>query len=344
MLRAFTDTLYSTPIINAITLSRELNCLLTKTSVRELFFSNFREKDGEPIINEYQLLLNRMGIETIVAKLPKSKIADAPVPFLIILDKDDIDFSCVTEFDKTSGDLTINQSNIIIKRNLQTDFTEESYVVLLISAVSDADFGEKDLEYRNLEIENEERYRKSIRILDNFLSEQECNEIICYCNERNNFKQSMVYNHADVKGKELKNTNIYSKDRTSSNMELKGYGKVDDLYHKLCKAFGCGRNQLEPISCIKYEKNQQFKYHHDFIQGGDRIFTAVIYLNNDFEGGELRFPEIDLTYKSKTGSCIIFQNIDESQQLIPESMHGSLPITAGVKYAIPVFMHINPVD
>lgn len=344
MLRTFTDTLYSTPIINAITLSRELNLSLTKTNIRELFFKSFQEKDGEPIINEYRLLLKKMGIETVIAKLPKTKIAEAPVPFLIILEKEDIDFSCVTGLDKVSGEVTINQSNLIIKRDLNTDFIEENYVVLLVSAISDVDFGEKDKEYRHLEEVNEERYRKSIRILDTFLSEQECSEIISYCIERNSFKQSMVYNLSDLKGKDMKNTNIYSKDRTSSNMALKGYGKLNELYHKLCLAFSCSRNQLEPINCIRYEKNQQFKYHHDFILGGDRIYTAVIYLNNDFNGGELRFPEIDMTYKSNTGSCIIFRNIDENQNVIPESMHGSLPIVSGVKYAIPVFMHINPVD
>lgn len=344
MLRTFTDTLYSTPIINAITLSRELNSMLTKTSIRELFFNNFHNKDDEPIINEYRLLLKEIGIETIIARIPKTKIADAPVPFLIILEKEDIDFSCVTGIDKISGEVRINQSNIIIKRNLNLDFSEDSYVVILVSAFSDVGFGEIETEYRQLEEVNEQRYRNSIRILDSFLSEEECDEIISYCNERKSFKRSMVYNHADIKGKEMKNANIYSKDRTSSNMELKGYRNIDELYNRLCLAFGCSRNQLEPISCIRYEKNQQFKYHHDFIKGGDRIYTAVIYLNNDFNGGELRFPEINMTYKSNTGSCIVFRNIDENQNVIPESMHGSLPIRSGVKYAIPVFMHINPVD
>lgn len=127
-------------------------------------------------------------------------------------------------------------------------------------------------------------------------------------------------------------------------MDLNGYGKIRELHHRLCEVLNCRMDQLEPLSCIRYVQSQHFKYHHDFIQGGDRIFTLVIYLNDDFEGGELRFPEIHMTYKSKTGSCIIFQNIDQNKELIPESMHGSLPITKGVKYAIPVFMHINPLN
>jgi hypothetical protein len=344
MLRDYNDTLYSTPIINAITLSNELECDQTKAAIRKLFFENFREKEGEPIINEYRALLNQLGIETILAKLPSSNLLDAPVPFLIMLDNNIGDFSCVTSIDKQTGELTINQSNIILKKDANRDFPESHYIVLLVSGVDRTRKDEYFDQYKEMERTKEERYKKSIRVIDDFLGPEECSEIINYCSINGGFKRSMVYNDGDVNGEGRKNKTIYSKDRTSTNMDLSGYGKIEDLRHKLYELLKCSMEQLEPLSCIRYEQSQHFKYHHDFIPGGDRLYTLVIYLNDDFEGGELRFPEIDMTYKSQSGSCIVFQNIDQNKELILESMHGSLPIIKGIKYAIPVFMHINPLD
>ena len=51
------------------------------------------------------------------------------------------------------------------------------------------------------------------------------------------------------------------------------------------------------------------------------------YLNDDFEGGELYFPELNYGFKPKMGSVVLFPgNL--------HYVHGVAPITSGVRYTI----------
>lgn len=77
---------------------------------------------------------------------------------------------------------------------------------------------------------------------------------------------------------------------------------------------------------------------------GPRLYTVLIYLNDDFEGGETDFPEIGVTIKPKKGKAILFQNIDECQDLIPESMHAGCPVTKGTKWIANKWVRILPFE
>jgi hypothetical protein len=63
------------------------------------------------------------------------------------------------------------------------------------------------------------------------------------------------------------------------------------------------------------------------------VFANVIYVNDDFTGGELHFPEIDITYVPKKGALIVFPSSDEY-------LHGVKPVGAGpTRYALPAFVN-----
>lgn len=59
-------------------------------------------------------------------------------------------------------------------------------------------------------------------------------------------------------------------------------------------------------------------------------FSIVAYLNDDYEGGEINFPQHDFTIKPKAGSLIIFPS-DEPYY------HESKEVTSGYKYMAPGF-------
>ena len=59
-------------------------------------------------------------------------------------------------------------------------------------------------------------------------------------------------------------------------------------------------------------------------------WTALIYLNDDYEGGELFFPDLDITLKPSAGSILIFPC---------ENSHMVHHITAGNKYFIFMYIH-----
>jgi hypothetical protein len=61
-------------------------------------------------------------------------------------------------------------------------------------------------------------------------------------------------------------------------------------------------------------------------------WTALIYLNDDYEGGELVFDELNLSIKPKAGSVIFFPCM---------TYHSVCEIKKGNKYYIFLFMHTN---
>lgn len=82
---------------------------------------------------------------------------------------------------------------------------------------------------------------------------------------------------------------------------------------------------------LRYQPGEQFTEHVDALPGAtiyaQRQVSGVLYLNDDYEGGELHFPRQGLTYKPRAGSLILFP----SGFSYP---HASLPVIRGTKYAV----------
>ena len=83
----------------------------------------------------------------------------------------------------------------------------------------------------------------------------------------------------------------------------------------------------ESYNLLKYEKTQEYKAHYDGDTGMGRIISALVYLNNDYEGGELEFPNFEIKIKPEPGMLILF----------PSNFayaHIAHPVTSGTKYAL----------
>jgi predicted 2-oxoglutarate/Fe(II)-dependent dioxygenase YbiX len=82
----------------------------------------------------------------------------------------------------------------------------------------------------------------------------------------------------------------------------------------------------EGYNLLKYSSGQEYKAHYD--GGGShvsRIVSAVCYLNNDYEGGEIEFPFFNVKIKPMPGMLILF----------PSNFaytHIAKPVTNGSKY------------
>lgn len=85
---------------------------------------------------------------------------------------------------------------------------------------------------------------------------------------------------------------------------------------------------------LKYGKNDNFKMHHDHYAetiNYSRLLTVCVYLNDDYEGGELEFPSIKKTFRFKTGDVIVFP----SNWMF---YHGVNPIISGNRYSITIWV------
>lgn len=83
----------------------------------------------------------------------------------------------------------------------------------------------------------------------------------------------------------------------------------------------------EQFRFYKYESSQRFKRHIDGRYKRNELeesrITFMIYLNDDFTGGETTFDDVSI--KPKTGTALCF---------IHEQKHEGTPVIEGTKYVI----------
>jgi prolyl 4-hydroxylase len=119
---------------------------------------------------------------------------------------------------------------------------------------------------------------------------------------------------------------------------------------KVCAIDGYSIEQSEDIQVVKYEPNGYYKEHHDsccdnneicrkFNKDGPRVLTMIIYLNNDFEGGETKFPNIDKKYTPEKYSGLLFYPMNKNgDKCHDNSLHAGMPVTSGQKYIANVWI------
>jgi hypothetical protein len=107
---------------------------------------------------------------------------------------------------------------------------------------------------------------------------------------------------------------------------------VDDYAHY----WGINVVYYEAFNFVKYEgEGTHFNIHADHGPAYNCTVSAVIYINDDYEGGEIKFPRLDnFVHTPKVGDIAIFPS-----NYIYE--HASLPMKSGTKYCVVIMMDIN---
>ena len=101
-------------------------------------------------------------------------------------------------------------------------------------------------------------------------------------------------------------------------------------FKKICPTFNDFLiNSSNNIRILKYEKGSSIKDHTD-VANTIRA-SCTLNLNEDYEGGEFRFFDGQIKETFKTGDAMIFP-------AEPIWIHGTEPITKGVRYAINCFL------
>ena len=103
----------------------------------------------------------------------------------------------------------------------------------------------------------------------------------------------------------------------------------------IAAATGTEKAWGEPLNILRYAPGQQYKPHHDGT-GSDNVsvrnLTALIWLNDEFEGGETDFPKIDVRVRGEVGDMLVFRNVRDDGSFDERMIHAGLPVTSGVKW------------
>ncbi len=103
---------------------------------------------------------------------------------------------------------------------------------------------------------------------------------------------------------------------------------------------------FELTKVLHYKPGEYFSPHHDFIDPatpglaaevaarGQRLVTFLIYLNDEYAGGETDFPSLGLRHRGAAGDALYFANVDERGQPEQKSLHAGLAPAAGEKWLV----------
>ena len=107
---------------------------------------------------------------------------------------------------------------------------------------------------------------------------------------------------------------------------------VPDIYKKLMSYFENAHSHT-PITNIRRLQNNEFMSSHaDGGEPGSKqkiIFGLAMYLNDEFSGGELNYPDLDIKIKPKKYSLVVHN---------AQIQHAVLPVTHGTRYSITAFI------
>ncbi|HEY7809258.1 MAG TPA: 2OG-Fe(II) oxygenase [Allosphingosinicella sp.] len=108
---------------------------------------------------------------------------------------------------------------------------------------------------------------------------------------------------------------------------------VHALNRRISAAAGTAPEQGEPLQILRYLVGGEYKPHFDSIPGfgNQRAFTMLVWLNEDYQGGETWFNTPQLALKGQPGDAILFHNLGADGRRDPLSAHAGLPVTAGEK-------------
>ncbi len=91
---------------------------------------------------------------------------------------------------------------------------------------------------------------------------------------------------------------------------------------------------MEAINYVRYGSGQHFAVHTDHGFSYTCTVSSVMYLNDEYEGGELWFPYLDFEFKPEYGDIVLFP----STYIYA---HAAKPVLSGTKYSAVTMFDYN---
>jgi prolyl 4-hydroxylase len=124
---------------------------------------------------------------------------------------------------------------------------------------------------------------------------------------------------------------------------------------RMAVATGLPFRHFEPMTVLHYAEGEEITEHFDFVdpnvpdyeqeiaQKGQRVLTFLIYLNDDYSGGETEFPELGIRHKGRHREGLYFINSLPDGSADVRTLHAGRPPTAGEKWIVSQFIRDRPV-
>jgi prolyl 4-hydroxylase len=111
---------------------------------------------------------------------------------------------------------------------------------------------------------------------------------------------------------------------------------------------------MELTKVLHYSPGERFNRHFDYLDPevaghaaeietrGQRIVTFLLYLNDDYQGGETDFPLASVRHRGAKGDGFFFANVDAAGAPDRATLHQGLPPAEGEKWLLSQWIRNRP--
>jgi len=169
-----------------------------------------------------------------------------------------------------------------------------------------------DLEFLSNDKESEIKFEPA-KVLDNSIG------------LRNNYNMGLTNNAQKNSTMREINNDFY----TTVNSGLLWYKEYFNITNNI--------HFVEGFNVLRYEDGENYGAHYDGGTETGRAISPILYLNDEYVGGELEFVNFNIKIKPTAGSLYLFPSNYAYR-------HIAHPIKSGRKYAIVTWLHDRPYD
>lgn len=182
-----------------------------------------------------------------------------------------------------------------------------------------------------------------VYIIDDFFTDSEAKQL-----------QQAAASHMDRAKVSSDKEGVLSKARTNQLAWIRHTHDMitTGLGARIAAQVGLPLANAESFQVIHYGEQQEYRAHFDAYnmntergkrctaRGGQRLFTALGYINSPAGGGSTYFPKLDINVTAKPGRLLVFENVVRgTTDVHPKSLHAGMPVTKGEKWAFNLWFH-----
>ncbi|WP_083508258.1 2OG-Fe(II) oxygenase [Erythrobacter sp. AP23] len=171
-------------------------------------------------------------------------------------------------------------------------------------------------------------------LLRGLLSAKECRKLIAIIDSR--IQPSVLFSEKVSPRGRTSSTHFFQQEMPETRALASAIGAVT----------GIDPVHAEPLQGQRYREGEEYRHHRDHLRpesahwqkerrrGGQRSWTAMVYLNAVEAGGATEFPELDLAIDPEPGLLVMWDNMDRKGRPNRATRHAALPVEAGTKYVV----------
>ena len=178
--------------------------------------------------------------------------------------------------------------------------------------------------------------KPDVVLLDNFMTHDEC-DAFCELSKSTLTKSTVV---DDATGDSVNHEHRIS---LGTYFALGQNDLVKKIETRIAEVTGTPVPNGEGIQILNYAGGGEYRPHFDYFpdnvggrvhtaQGGQRIITVIMYLDDVKAGGATVLPNINLNVYPKKGSALYFSYFNSKGQVDPSTLHGGAPVVEGEKW------------